>query len=230
MLGDSIRRRRPKPKRQREAEDRPPRRSRPKLRRPRGLLGWLGLAVAVSVASFGIGWLLSVFVLFPAPADAGLGVAAPDVRRMPLAEAEAQLRSAGLATSEALRLASREAAGDVIAQDPLPGQHVRPGAPVRLVVSDGPAHPRVPPLRGMDAEQATALLQHLDVDVSRRDEMSVLAAGLVVRTTPPEGSELDPPPSVLLVVSSGPPPPLEPSAVDSLGIIPPAAGTGRERP
>lgn len=206
------------------------RRGRRKLRRPRGVLGWLGLAVGVTAVSFGVGWLVSVLILFPAPADAGAGVAAPDVRRMPLAEAEAQLRATGLAIAAPLRLASRETEGDVIAQDPLPGQHVRPGAAVRLVVSEGPAHPRVPPLRGMDAEQATALLQQLDIEVGRRDEMSVLAPGLVVHTRPPEGSELAPPQSVLLVVSSGPPPPLEPSAVDSMGVIPPAAGVGRDRP
>lgn len=212
MLGDSMRRRRSKAARPVKDRPSPP----PRPARTRGWVAWLGLAAGVTAASFGVGYLLAVFVLFPAPADAAAGAPTPDVRGRTLEEADAMLRAQGLAVDTPVRLASSEEEGTVIAQTPLPGQRLRSGAAVQLVLSRGPARFRVPPLRGMDVEQATALLQQLDFEVSRRQEASALAAGLVVETVPEEGSQVTPPAELMLVVSTGPPAPLLPTASDTL--------------
>ncbi len=206
MLGDSLRRRKKRrPKRKKET----PERAKP-ARREAGATPdwarWLGFAVGVVLASFLIGYALAVFVLFPVPATASAGLTVPDVVGLPLDEAEREIATVGLTTTDPMWLAAAVDSGRVIAQSPLPGQHLREGASVQLAVSTGPAPVRIPPVRGMDHEQARALLEELGFEVSRRQAVAALPEGRVVATQPEVGTALHPPAPVLLTVSAGPPP------------------------
>ena len=141
MLGDSIKRRRgkvrtPKPGR----PDRPGKRRGPAFSWGR----WIGAALVILVGSFLVGFLLSTQVLFPRPETAGTGVPVPDLYGETQEQAEATLLALGLVVGEVREMKSMTTqAGRVLAQSPLPGQQLLPGAVVDLGVSDGPPELRL---------------------------------------------------------------------------------------
>lgn len=211
MLGDSLRRRRS----QRPAA--PKRAKNP--RRPRGRgwpsfswLRWLGYAVLVLVASFGIGYLLSTLVLFPRPETAGAGIEVPRLYGLERTRAEETLREAGFAAGPVMELASLETEpGRVLAQDPIPGQQLRRGASVSYAISSGPPELRVPPVTGLTAGAARELLEAGGFEVEIEQIRTAAAPeGTVMRTDPEGGSPQRLPARVSLVIAVG-------LAADSLG-------------
>lgn len=178
------------------------------------------MALGVLVVSFGVGYLLSTQVLFPRPGTAGAGVPVPELYGEEWSEAESTLQVLGLRLGEVRRMASMTTErGRVLAQDPLPGQQLRPGAAVSLGVSAGPPELRIPPMVGLGEATARELLQTLGFDVEvRQTRGSDLPAGVVARTDPAPGTPRRLPTRVTLIVSTGPPN----TAADS-------AGTGGRR-
>lgn len=169
----------------------------------RWLLGGLGAAAG----SFGIGYAVAVFLLFPAPADAGDAVAVPDLVGEQLAEAERILGEQGLALADVAELPNAgESTGIVLAQTPLPGQFLDTGAGVRLAVSAGAARGLIPAVTGLTAAAAEVLLTRIGFQVERRPRPTPQPAGRVVRVEPVAGSERELRTRVVLIVSSGPPP------------------------
>ena len=217
MLGDSMRRRRGEPKRS-EEEPGPDRSGRPawpawvdrdwrSWLRPFSWGRWLVIAAVVLLGSFGVGYLLSTLVLFPPPETAGAGVPVPDLYGQGRSQAEATLRTLELELGEVRELKSMTTeAGRVLAQDPIPGQQLLPGATVSLGVSAGPPELRVPPLVGLGQATARELLESVGFDVVVQQVRSAeFEAGIVTRTEPPAGTARPLPTVVTLVVSSGPP-------------------------
>jgi eukaryotic-like serine/threonine-protein kinase len=198
MLGDSVRRRqggrRPKTHR--------PSTGRPMWRR------WLPAALAAAIVPFAIGWALAVFVLFP-PAEApGQGVIVPELVGRTVPDAQRELVTAMLGELESWQLPhpSRQP-GTIIAQNPLPGQQLRPGARVQVAVSTGRPRGVVPDLAGFQADRAEGLLRRMGFSAHRRGEHSEAPVGRVLRLEPPPGSEHDLPAIVTLIVSEGLPEP-----------------------
>lgn len=211
MLGDSLRRRRS------QSPAAPKRAKKP--RRPRGRgwpsfswLRWLGYAVLVLVASFGIGYLLSTLVLFPRPETAGAGIEVPRLYGLERTRAEETLREAGFAAGPVMELASMETEpGRVLAQDPIPGQQLRRGASVSYAISSGPPELRVPPVTGLTAGAARELLEAGGFEVEIEQVRTAAAPeGTVMRTDPEGGSPQRLPARVSLVIAVG-------LADDSLG-------------
>ncbi len=200
-LGDSLRRRSAAPARTRPATNRPPRRS-----QVRSVGRWLLAALVILVGSFATGYLLSTLVLFPTPDTAGSGVAVPDLYGLPRAEAESALVEAGLEVGRVEALASMDVrAGDVIAQGPVAGQQLRPGAAVDLTVSAGPPELRIPELNGVGASTARDLLTNSGFEVGVQQVPSSAPEGTISRTDPPSGTAVRLPAEVTVYVSLGPP-------------------------
>ena len=215
MLGDSLRRR------HKPAGPEAPERGRKKGRTGRkgrfGLRHWLLAALVILLGSFGVGYLLSTQVLFPRPETAGTGIAVPELYGLARADAEQRIQDAGLVVGQVSELASSGAEpGQVLAQDPVPGQQLRSGAVVSFAVSSGPPEIRVPPLRGLAADAARDLLARwaLDVQVEQVRTADV-PAGAVAGTEPTAGTLVQLPGTVTIIVSVGPPP------VDSVPSAPP---------
>ena len=94
--------------------------------------------------------------------------------------------------------------GTVTAQSPSAGLVVVEGTQVRINVSRGPRPVTVPSVVGLPFDQASAELQGADFDVSRIDEDSDQAEGIVTRQTPSGGSEGSRGSTVTVYVSRGP--------------------------
>ena len=222
MLGDSLKRRRGRP----EPEPGAPRGPGPDWRvyARRVVSAWpwwlLGAAV-IGVLGFGTGYLLATVVLFPRPETAGAGIPVPELYGETLERAEATLRTLELEPGEVREMTSVETeAGHVIAQDPLPGQQLLPGATVSLGVSAGPPELQVPPVVGLAQGTARELLETLGFDVAVQQTRSAqFDAGVVTRVDPEAGTSQPLPAAVTLVVSTGPP-------QDAIPDTPPAPGPG----
>ena len=160
----------------------------------------------ILVGSFGTGYLLSTQVLFPAPETAGTGIAVPDLYGADREGAEGTLVEAGLGVGQVRSQASMAAPeGQVIAQSPVAGQQLRPGATVDLVVSGGPPELRVAPVEGLGADMARALLEEAGFAVEETTVPAEATEGTVARTDPPPGAAIRLPATVTLFVSLGPP-------------------------
>ena len=201
QMGDSIRRRtgggRPR-------GERKPRRARagagPSLDWKRWLLWGLGAATF----AFLLGWIVATQILFPKPALARDEVAVPDLAGMTLAEAEEELANARLEVGRVREMAHPDAArGEVVAQDPVSGQRLRPGGEVRLAVSRGRARVTVPDLVGMPIDAALELARRVGFEPQRVDEPTIEEAGTVLRTEPAAGGQTELPARLVLVASAG---------------------------
>jgi serine/threonine-protein kinase len=95
--------------------------------------------------------------------------------------------------------------GAVLAQSPIPGQSVRPGAPVEVTLSRGPEAHSIPDIAGLSERQATILLERLGFRVAAETATHPSEAGRAIRTEPEAGTELTVPADVTLLVSSGSP-------------------------
>ncbi|MBK9559113.1 MAG: PASTA domain-containing protein [Candidatus Microthrix sp.] len=98
-------------------------------------------------------------------------------------------------------------AGEVIRQDPLPGEVVRSGDTLALVVSQGAQKRKVPEVRRLPAAGAAFILGNAGfvVDGVTLERDPFLPKGAVVRTDPAVGKNLNKDTVVELVVSDGPP-------------------------
>lgn len=211
VLGDSLKRRRGKaPKGERPlAQERPAsrERSRPRLLGPLTWPRWVLLAFILALGSYGVGYLLSTRILFPPPDTAGEGIPVPDLYGQTRADAEAAVRVLGLEVGSVREMRSMGApAGQVLAQDPLPGQQLFAGGAVALGVSVGPPELHVPPVAGLSEATARDLLESVGFDVAVQQARSVgFPAGVVTRAEPAAGTPQLLPAEVTLIVSAGSP-------------------------
>jgi eukaryotic-like serine/threonine-protein kinase len=127
----------------------------------------------------------------------------PSVVGQSVEDAVAELTRAGL-DAQVVEVNSDRDQGTVTAQHPAAGLTVVEGTQVRINVSKGPKPVTVPPVVGLPYDQAASELQSAGFDVSRIDEDSDQAAGIVTDQTPSGGSEGSKGSTVTLTVSKGP--------------------------
>jgi hypothetical protein len=176
------------------------------------LFGLGGAAVA-----FGLGYVLAVFVLFPAPPLSAPGIVVPRLLGQDTGYAGRVLAQARLRLGSVTEVPDPgTAAGAVVAQDALPGQQLRAGATVNVAVSSGAATAVLPDVTGYAAPRAAALLAALGFKVTQVSVPANAAAGLVAGISPQPGVAYDLPAQVILSVSAGPPPDTTTTAADSL--------------
>jgi hypothetical protein len=181
---------------------------------------WKSLLIVLPFAlllPFLIGYLIAIYVVFPAPAVTGVGIPVPELVGRSALEARQELAVAGLGELQTTELPHPSApAGQVVAQSPLPGQQLRSGAGVRVAVSAGRPRTTVPDVSGFGADRAEVMLRRSGFDPQRVMEEHALAAGRVIRTEPAAGEERMLPATVTVIISSGPPPPADTLPPDTL--------------
>ena len=127
----------------------------------------------------------------------------PNVLRWQAIDAERALRTAGF-TVNPINVASERPLGEVLRQEPAPLVQHQFGAAVTLDISAGPAAKLVPAVTGMDAVRAAVQLTNAGFVIVEQSEPSdTVVQGLVTRTQPPAGSQLDEGDQIFVYVSSG---------------------------
>ena len=133
----------------------------------------------------------------------GEKVDVPRVVGKQVLEARERMERAGFEVRET-RAPSPEEIGEVVDQDPDPGEEAEKGSTVTLEVSEGPGDVRVPSVENLP--QPTAIKQlneaglKANVDLESSDQVR---KGLAIRTVPREGVEVQRGTRVRLLVSSG---------------------------
>jgi beta-lactam-binding protein with PASTA domain len=130
-------------------------------------------------------------------------VTIPSVVGQTSEDAVAELTRAGL-VAQVVEVNSDRDEGTVTGQAPSAGLVVVEGTQVRINVSKGPRPVTIPSVVGVPYDQAAAELQGAGFVVSRIDEDSDQAAGVVTRQTPSGGSEGSRGSTVTVYVSRGP--------------------------
>jgi len=168
---------------------------------------WLISAVVIALF-FGGGYLAAAQWVFPG----GRVEQDPSIVKVPelvgLTEEEAQQRLDRLGLEYTVRSGVTHhlaPEGAVLAQDPLPGQYARPGAPVYVSLSRGAELHVLPDVAGLSERQAVIVLERLGYSVAVERTTHTLEQGRSVETRPEAGTELAVPAEVTLVVSEGRP-------------------------
>ncbi|GAA1172092.1 Stk1 family PASTA domain-containing Ser/Thr kinase [Ornithinimicrobium humiphilum] len=172
-------------------------------RRHRGAALLLGALSLLAVA--GVAWVLFQ-VLGPGGEPEPTMVAVPSTVGMTEPQARTQLVGLGFTVPPATERNSDQPAGQVIEQNP-PGGELEEGGTVELVVSAGPEARAVPDVSGMEEQAARDLLEregftNVRAKAEEEDDPDV-EGGLVVRTDPAAGEEVEPDREIVLHVSSG---------------------------
>ncbi|MFZ1578154.1 MAG: Stk1 family PASTA domain-containing Ser/Thr kinase [Nostocoides sp.] len=132
-------------------------------------------------------------------------VVVPSVVSKSIATATAELKAAGFDVTQTYQ-PSRETARDkVIEQQPRAGSEQIRGTQIALIVSGGPAATKVPPVNGLQLDEATQLIE--DAGLTLGDVTVIDRAGYVtdrvVSATPPQFSDAAEGDVVTLVIASG---------------------------
>lgn len=140
------------------------------------------------------------------PADAGPLVTVPELVGLDDTDARERLEKVGLEYGIRSTVSHPQAPESaVLAQSPIPGQQVRPGAPVEVTLSRGPESHSIPEVSGLTERQASILLERLGFRVATETANHPSEAGRAIRTEPEAGTELTVPADVKLLVSRGSP-------------------------
>ncbi len=190
-----------------------------KFRRPTGAAGPAGPSLpyfrtiagrrsvkqaAIVAGAFLVGYLITVFWLFPAPFFSSKH-SVPRVIDLGVTDARAKLETAGLR----FKLDDQETdpvvpKNAVVRQDPPPGVVVEPNTVVSLTLSDGPPDVPVPDLAGFPRALAERVIKAAGFKLGRVDTLpSASDRGIVVQTRPGPGVGRPAGTSIELVVSSG---------------------------
>lgn len=168
---------------------------------------WVGTGLLVA-GLFGLGYLGANLWLpdTDGPADVGPLVTVPELVGLADGEAKNRLLEIGLEYGIRSTVSNpRAPEGAVLAQSPIPGQQVRPGAPVEVTLSRGPERHSIPDVAGLSERQAAILLERLGFRVTSQQAEHASEAGRAIRTEPAAGTELAVPADVTLLVSKGSP-------------------------
>jgi beta-lactam-binding protein with PASTA domain len=134
----------------------------------------------------------------------------PDVVGLGRGAAVEALQTAGLVLGQVREEPSSDRKkGTVIRSKPVAGAVVpQPCGPVDLVVSSGPERVPVPPVERETLQDARLLLTgyRLEPGTVTQEPHDTVAEGLVIRSDPAPGTEVDVGSAVALVISTGPPP------------------------
>lgn len=191
---------------------------------------WIVTTLILLPACFGVGYAAAALVLFP-PSEQALDelIATPRLTGRSIDEIDRELRESGLTIADRTELPHPfEPAGTVIAQSPVPGQLLQPGAGVTVAVSTGRPQLPVPDLVGLPYQNAAAVAERLGFTVNRREERGTGPAGVVTRIEPAPGTSQQLPATIVLIVTAEPEPEPEPETLPGAGWPLPGTENGAE--
>jgi eukaryotic-like serine/threonine-protein kinase len=155
-------------------------------------------------------WLLLALLLIALAVGAYLLLApekkpVPDVVGNTSAVASQRLQNAGFEVNIETVRSDTVPDDRVATQDPQPGEEVREGSTVTIIVSSGPGDATVPGVVGRKQDVAESMMKEagFETDV-RREPSDTVDKGRVISTQPGENTQLQKGRTVVLVVSEGP--------------------------
>jgi len=120
----------------------------------------------------------------------------PSLRDLTQPDAEFLVRQMDLDLVSAAQTPAGYPKRTVLAQDPLPGQKVVRGSPVRILVSDGPALSTIvmPNVAGATAREALERLRAMNLKISEvtYETTTLYTGGVVISQDPPGGFRVTP--------------------------------------
>ena len=157
---------------------------------------WPAVAASALVAAL-TAWF---FLLGP-----GATATVPSVQGRTQAQAVSAVHEAALDAKVSQAFSETVPAGVVVSADPGPGDTLRRGATVALVVSKGPERYAVPPVVGMTLAEATTRIQSVNLKVGKVSKAydEKVPEGQVVTAKPGPGASLKKSTAVALTVSRG---------------------------
>jgi len=158
------------------------------------------------IGSFFLGYLIAVFILFPAPIFARTQ-AVPRVLGLGLGDASRLLTEAGIVVNDTDYVSHPTIPrGSVVWQDPPPGLAVPSGTGMTLSLSRGPQPIPIPDVAGYEQDLARRLIEAAGLTVASIDTtVAPEERGVVVSTRPRAGESRLPGDGVTLFVSVGAP-------------------------
>jgi eukaryotic-like serine/threonine-protein kinase len=166
---------------------------------------WTGLAALFIVG--GVLYVLFNSLVMPGYTRHGAAVTVPDVRQMPLPEAERILTQRDLRVLRDVQRFNPNLPRDVVIdQNPRPNALVKPGRPIYVTVNSGSVPMvTIPPLEGMSLREAMNRLQALGlrIDDARPDSIPSPYQNTVTRQVPAPGDSLPQGAGVMLWYSTG---------------------------
>ncbi len=158
--------------------------------------------IALLAALAGLGYLLARQL--SGNGGGGKLVAVGNYVGQPVHDAELLITNSGLNPDSTTEENDQVAAGQVVSQDPQPGNKLDKGGTVHLKVSAGKGQVKVPDVTGQSLDDAQSQLRDAGLDYKVLQESSdSIAAGKVTRTDPPGGSQAQKGDDVKLYVSTG---------------------------
>ena len=171
---------------------------------------WVPIAVTlVLIALLGaLLWFLASTLLDDDPQTA-VQVTVPDVVGKSRAEAEQDLEDAGLEVGDITRVPPADDTQEpntVVEQDPAADEEVDRGTAVDLTIVESPELVPIPDLEGSSVEEAQAALIELELEPTGpvEEPSDTVDEGLVTRSDPASGEEVEPGSTVTIFVSTGP--------------------------
>jgi serine/threonine-protein kinase len=171
---------------------------------------WVPIAVTlVLIALLGaLLWFLASTLLDEDPQTA-VTVEVPNVVGDKRAQAISELEDAGLEVGTITPVAAADETqepGTVLEQDPAAGDEVERGTAVDLTIVESPELVAIPELEGSSVEEAQAALVELELEPAgpQEEPSDTVDEGLVTRSDPAPGEEVEPGSTVTIFVSSGP--------------------------
>jgi serine/threonine-protein kinase len=169
---------------------------------------WLGILIGVLLVALLAGGGYLLVTSLTGDGNGGVTVIVPDVIGETQADAEAVLAERGLEVDVRRRPVDPDQTdpGTVVAQSPSQGEEVGRGSTVTITVAVEPDLVAVPDLERLTVSEAQAALREADLALgSQLSEASIdVDEGLVIRSVPAVGEEVEPETAVDIFVSTGP--------------------------
>jgi serine/threonine-protein kinase len=171
--------------------------------------GAVAVAVAIAVTAAGVLLLGYSPTLDPWDAVRGRGamVEVPDLAELARPRAVADVESAGLVADVDTAFSLSAPRGAVIDQEPAPGERVREGSTVKVIVSRGVLRVEMPEAVGRPLSEVVGPLDEAGVNYSVEQVASEgVPAGVVIEQSPIAGRRVTATDDVRFTVSRGPEP------------------------
>lgn len=178
---------------------------------PERRTNWVPIVVTLVLIALlgGLLWFLAANVLNNDDQQTGVNVTVPDVVGKSRTQAEQDLTEAGLEIGTITRVPAADDTqqpGTVVEQDPAANTEVERETTVDLTIVAAPDQVAIPSLEGSSLEEAQATLTGLGLEPAgpQEEPSDTIDAGLVTRTDPASGTDVDPGSQVTIFVSAGP--------------------------
>jgi serine/threonine protein kinase len=160
----------------------------------------------IAIIAIAILGLLSGAVFMMGGSLFGSEVAVPNIENMDIRDANTKLKELGLKMNIIDEQYNDEVEKDrIISQEPSPGQKVKKGREIKVIISKGAELTRVPSLVGYDIDEAETMLQNKGLRLGRTEEAfnNRFAEGQVISQDPEAGEEVSENTKVNVVISKG---------------------------